>query len=682
MTEQETSQPLPQSLMDAMKRKPPKDGFKAIKHVVLLMQENRSFDHYFGKDFRGVRGFSDRNAIMLRGDHGQDHNHTIIDQPDDRSKPVTYNQPFPLTNPAAGTDHDWKSGHIAWNNGWHDKWITAKGPTTMGYVDPEVVGTHRALADAFTICDAYHSSVTSETTSNRNYLFTGFGGWEPSGKRSTAADAHGREISTSYDPCGYNWTSYAEILEANNVSWRVYQGWDNFYDNNLEFHAEFKRIAHFLLDNTEVGGQKLSEKCVSLYDFYAHHPSEGAVKALNDTVTQLSPADARLYKRGLFRCPCAPTDLAKNPKKLRDFVYAFERDIKAGDLPQVSYLVTSETDSEHPGSTPTPGQEVVCQVLDAIASHKDTWESTVLLISYDENDGFFDHIPPPVPPPGVHDEFVDSQEFANSQPMGLGMRVPMIAVCPWTIGGYVNSQVFDHTSQVRFLERWLSVRQPAISRWRRTVAGDLMSVFDFDRTDPPPPQPPDPTRRLARALPYQPEAHGVLDPQKHTFRLHLSNTGTASAHLTLYHYSEKDSTPQHFDVHGTLADPILVSLQDERYDLVLTGPNGFRREFAGTTKERAAGIEVSTTIAQAPERKLNLTITSPISDPVTVILTPTFYSGAPPKKGPVASGEPLHLEWDTEDAQGWYDLTLTIDGFSYRRRLMGHIENGHESITG
>ncbi len=663
---------LPPSLLEAMKRRPARGGLAAVKHVVFLMQENRSFDHYFGSGFPGVRGFDDRNAIILPDGH------SVCEQPDPFD-PVKRHVPRRLPRPKGeaddGTAHDWDSTHQAWNDGWHDRWILAKGEATMGFYDQvgeigkdDVVGTYRALADAFTICDAYHSSVPSETTSNRNYLFAGFGGWEPDGRRSTGAYAHDREVAG--DPAGYNWTSYAELLEAHGRSWKVYQEWDNFYDNNLEFHAEFKRVALTVL-------QAAGLKYKNMFQYGARSGRDGPTRkeaaALAAAAENLPRADRNLYERGLFRHPPTPGKPARY--RTRGLVEAFADDIANGTAPAVSYLVAGERDSEHPGnSTPMLGQEIVREVLDTVASNHAMWDSTVLFISYDENDGLFDHVPPPIPPPAAADE------FADNQPMGLGIRVPMIVVSPWTVGGYVNSQVFDHTSQVRFLENWLGVRQPAISRWRRTVAGDLMSVFDFGRTGPPPSRPADTTRRLARPLPYQPDAHGTLDPAARRFLLRMTNTGTASTHLTLYPYAREYDAPAHFDVPGTAIEA--VPLTGGTYDFTLTGPNGFRREFAGTVASQAASVDITTSITSAP-RQLTLLVSSHSTETVTVTLTPRTYSHASPQRCTLTPGTTTTLAWATEDANGWYDLTLTLDQDpAYRRRLMGHIENGHDSISG
>ncbi|MBD0672473.1 alkaline phosphatase family protein [Streptomyces sp. CBMA156] len=662
-------QDLPEKLKALMRNPPPKGGLKAVKHVVLLMQENRSFDHYFGEDVDGVRGFKDRNVVLQ-----PDGKTSVLEQPGSEG-PKQWK--VPDKNVDQGLDHYWGDAHDAWNGGWYDRWVEARSVDTMGYYDQkEVVGFYRKLADAFTICDAYHSSVMGDTTSNRNYFFSGFGGWEPNGLRVTGPAAHGRENA----PEGYNWTSYPELLEANGISWKVYQEWDNFYDNNLEFFQEFKRVAQDVL-----GDAKLPVTYKSLWDFYRRDRDcpvkvgaipEKELKALADAANDKNrpAADRSLYARGLYHYPREDNNGGVEGK--RGFLEGFKKDIADGVLPQVSYLVPPEQDTEHPSSSsPAFGQQIAYQVLEAIASDEETWNSTILLISYDENDGLFDHVPPPVPPGKWGDEFVDGL------PIGLGARVPMIAVSPWTVGGYVNSQVFDHTSQVRFLENWLGVHQPAIGRWRRTVAGDLSSVFDFDRTTAVTSSYKGSGPRPARPLPYQPDAYATFDGDTQNFILRMHNSGKASAHFALYPYAGEFDVPQHFDVLGAAVEGVPV--RDGAYNFTLTGPNGFRREFAGTTTGDAALVDVVTTVDGAAQ-ELKLSVTNRGASALEVKLAANAYSTASAQdlKVPV-NGQPAVVTWKTDDAQGWYDLTLTVTGdSSYRRRFMGHIENGKESVSG
>ncbi|MGK4580732.1 alkaline phosphatase family protein [Kitasatospora sp. HPMI-4] len=668
---------LPAAVYRALELPPPPGGMEAIKHVVLLMQENRSFDHYFA-DLPGVRGFGDRNAVRLPTGRG------IFDQPYGDPGKGHAIRPFLLPSDGSGDesiDHTWETGHQAWSSGWYDDWVEAKKSDgrgrgdTMGYYGVQGVPIYRELADRFTICDAYHSSVLSETTSNRNYWFSGYGGYEPDGTRVTGAEAHNSRENTDD---AYQWTSYPEWLDANGKTWKVYQQWDNFYDNNLEFHAEFKRIFRALLKDAG-----LPAPYQSLFDFYEYlqgnkkddkptpQQVEDWLAALERQVAKLPEPDRQLYERGLRRHRTEERHEKDTP---RGFVQAFLDDIKAKKLPQVSYLVAAARDTEHPDNPPGPGQEVVYQVLKAIAEDPEIWKSTVLLLSYDENDGLFDHVPPPVPPAGINDELVDGV------PIGLGARVPLIVVSPWSTGGYVCSQVFDHTSQVRFLEQWLGVRQPWISRWRRTVAGDLTSAFEFNH-DPTAQQVVPPGRRKARPLPYQVDADGTWNTGRRSFTVRMTNTGKASAHLTVYPYAGEYPNPLHLDVLGAHQEDIPTG--KGRYDFTLTGPNGFRREFAGKADGPAADVRVSSALSAEP-RQLEIHVVNGSAAPVTLTLTPLAYAASlDPERRTVQPGGEERFTWKTEDASGWYDLQVSItEDPGFHRRLMGHIENGAVSLSG
>jgi phospholipase C len=253
-------------------------------------------------------------------------------------------------------------------------------------------------------------------------------------------------------------------------------------------------------------------------------------------------------------------------------------------------------DSEHPSaSSPAAGAQLMYDVLDAIASHPEVWAHTALFVTFDEFDGYFDHVPPPVPP------VERTEEFYQGKPIGLGFRVPTTVVSPWSVGGYVSSETFDHTSVIQFLERWTGVREPNISDWRRTVAGDLTSTFDFRRASrqaevsapgpvPAPvsrwrPSPPadqslpkqEPGSRPARALPCRPEAWAKVEGR--TLVLTLRNFGTRSAHFTVYPYGGELAAPRHVDVLGLQI--LRIPLAGTTYSLEVHGPAGFRRTFTG-----------------------------------------------------------------------------------------------------
>ncbi|MFH8755165.1 phosphocholine-specific phospholipase C [Streptomyces atroolivaceus] len=676
---------LPPSLQAAMAAQPRptqgSGGLADIRHVVILMQENRSFDHYFGM-LRGVRGFGDRNAIELPSGR------PVFEQPGPLGTPVL---PFPVREAATAQkkdlqyigalDHSWSGGGRAWAGGWMNGWVSAKTAATMAYYDRRDIPLHYELADTFTVCDAYHSSVHTSTSPNRNHLWSGKTGFEADGKRAVGNDAYDEGTHP-----GYDWGTYAERLERAGHSWRTYTEWENFTDNQIEFFSTFKALARRALVRT--GGHTYMES------FYAAVREAGAgpererlLGLLEEGVAALAPAERSLFERGLRRVETGT---------LAD---EFAADVAAGTLPEVSYLVPSAVDSEHPSvSSPAHSATIVYKVLDALGRHPDVWRHTAVIINYDENDGFFDHVPPPVPPAE------DTEERWEGKPTGLGVRVPLLVVSPWTVGGYVCSEVFDHTSVIRLLERWTGVREPNIGDWRRTVTGDLTSAFDFRRaqrrpeTAPPgavppfggrwQPRPPldqhmpvqEPGVRPARPLPYQPDAQAVKADGG--LRVTLSNTGRSSTHFALYPYGAEPRDPQRRDVRKRAH--LTVPLDGEAYRFTVTGPNGFRREFEGTADSSA---ELASRI-DAEERDLHLTLRNTGRRTLTFTVRPLAYVdeddlGDWTRTIQVKPGRSRTVVHSAADAHGWYDLDVTAAGEgTFRRRLMGHIENGRASVSG
>ncbi|MFG2771350.1 phosphocholine-specific phospholipase C [Streptomyces sp. NPDC048350] len=670
---------LPPSLQEAIAAGPPAGGMSAVRHVVILMQENRSFDHYFGT-LRGVRGFGDRNAIELPSGT------PVFEQPAALGRTVL---PFPIRGAAetqkkdlqyiGDLDHSWSGGAKAWHDGWMDGWVSAKTAATMAYYDRQDIPLHYELADTFTICDAYHSSTHTSTSPNRNHLWSGWTGYEADGSRAVTNAAYAEGTHP-----GYPWPTYAERLEAAGRTWKTYTEWENFTDNNIEFFTSFKKIARKALAPT--GGHTFMES------FYAavrdtDDAAERArlLAALEDGVATLAPAERSLFERGLRRVETG---------KLAD---AFRADVAAGTLPEVSYLVPSAIDSEHPGSSsPIASASLVYKVLDALGSHPDVWRHTAVLINYDENDGFFDHVPPPVPPAD------NTDERWKGLPTGLGIRVPLLVVSPWSVGGYVCSETFDHTSVIRFLEQLTGIEEPNITPWRRAVTGDLTSAFDFRRAhrqpdveEPGPippfsgrwrPQPPavqqmpvqEPGTRPARPLPYQPDAQARVTGGALT--VDLTNSGKASAHFALYPYAGEFAVPQHRDVRGKAQ--WAVPLTRDHYRFTITGPNGFRREFEGPA---AGGADVASHLDHH-DRDLHLTVRNTGTATVSFTVRPLGYVDQDDLRDwtrtvKVKPGRSRTLVHSAADAHGWYDVEVTAPG-GFRRRLMGHIENGRASVSG
>ncbi len=385
-------------------------SLKDIKHVVILIQENRSFDHYFGT-LSGVRGFDDK------------HNRSVFFQKDG-SKTV---HPFHLPNDCLpDLTHDWGPQHQSWDGGKMDGFLRAHdaadpsgvGPETMGYYDRADLPFYYALADAYTVCDGYHCSVLGPTDPNR--LMSMSGTLDPAGQ-------HGGPlletlVATRAQMAGkFTWPTMPEALSAHNVSWKVYTD-----------------------------------------------PATGRFDSVLPYFKAYQNKNGEPYKRGI--APTFPTD--------------FMSDLAHGTLPAVSWLLPAVTSSEHPGfSGGKPGEVVARQIFEALVSSS-SWQNTALFLTYDENGGFFDHVDPPTAPAGTAGEYVTVSHLPAAAdgirgPIGLGFRVPMIVVSPFSRGGLLCSDTFDHTSTLRFLETRFGVPVPNLSKWRRAHTGDLTSAFNF-----------------------------------------------------------------------------------------------------------------------------------------------------------------------------------------------------------
>ncbi len=413
---------------------PANSSLADIKHVVMLMQENRSFDHYFGT-MAGVRGFDDPNALKLSDGH------SVFYQPDVQN-PEGYMLPFHLDTRATSaqkipsTSHAWAVQHEAWNGGKMDQWLQAhrkadgrNGPYCMGYYTREDIPFQFALAESFTLCDAYHCSVMGPTWPNRMYYMTGT--IDPDGL------GNGPIISNVVPDQGYTWKTYPERLEEAGVPWKVYQMENNYGCNMLENFAVF----------------------------------------------QNAPRRSPLFLKGVAYGQEGQ----------------FEYDAMNDKLPAVSWIICTDYQSEHPDYMPADGAAFIASKIDAIASNPDVWAKTLFILNYDENDGIFDHVAPPAPPEGTAHEYIDGL------PIGGGFRVPCILISPWTTGGWVSSEPFDHTSVLQFLEQFTGVREPNISDWRRGTFGDLTSALRLKQAPGKPPVLPD-TMGALRAAIYEAKA--------------------------------------------------------------------------------------------------------------------------------------------------------------------------------
>jgi phospholipase C len=615
-----------------------------VQHVVIFMQENRAFDHYFGS-LAGVRGFADRVPAPLPG--GQQN---VWHQPDGSS--TGYMLPFHMdTRSTSGIcisapAMSYPVDTAIWNNGKFDAWNTARAAGLgMGYFQRADLPFYYALADSFTICDQYFCSTLTQTNPNRLHFFTGSNGLSV-GQVAT--------LDNTEPSAGFNWTTYAERLQNAGISWKVYQQSNNFDDNALAWFASFKK----------------------------------------------AKAGQPLYDRGMATVP--------------DLVSAFANDVANNTLPQVSWIVAPDYLSEHANYKPAYGENLSAQLLAALVANPAVYAKTVFILNYDENGGFFDHVPPPTPPASSANGLSTvstTGEITGGKPIGLGFRVPMMAISPWSRGGWVCSEVFDHTSVLRFLEARFGVAEPNISAWRRAVCGDLTSAFDFSSSNtswpdlpvtsgypgqadtecstlPSPTVPSTPSMptaesaatRPARALPYELNVQGSVSTSNGRFVLAFNNTGTAGAVFQVYAANRSDG-PWRYTVEAgkSLSDYWSAkTYTNSIYQLEAHGPNGFLRVWQGSVATAAVMPEISLSYDPANHR-VQVTLTNTGTSACTFTVS-NGYVGEDVRIYSVAAHGSKTDSWDLSDLANWYDLSVTVaEASGWLRRVAGHMENGAPS---
>lgn len=634
-----------------------------IEHIVILMQENRSFDHYFGT-LPGVRGFGDRITPKLRGGANVWAQKT-------RTGEVVL--PFALNGRKADAQHvtslphGWPDQHEAWNQGLMDRWVPAKGEMAMSYFPAQELPFHTALANAFTICDAYYSSIPGSTCPNRSHLMTGT--IDPYGRQGGPMILQ-PEMDKNFMPVGgphYSWKTFPERLEEAKISWRVYQGQDK--DGPFEIAPQDEIHWANALGRNDPDGVVSCYNILYLFQQYAN-----------------AKVGSALYEKAMRR---------RTP---RDFA----ADVKAGTLPQISWLMPPYQHSEHPVRSPANGAAYISTILDALTSNPQVWGRTAFFVVYDENDGYFDHLLPPTPPgskaEGLSNIPVADDIYADGLPIGLGFRVPAFVISPWSKGGVVCSQVFDHTSIIRFIETRFGVHEPNISAWRREICGDLTSAFDFSvasktqvflpdtkdymayskaQENFPAPRPPSlnimPTQakysRESRPLPYKVSVQ-IKSNQKF-IKLLFVNESTVGVVLHVY---ENGKAPKRYSIanHTTLTDCFYPD-ESGFYDLQIFGPNGFMRHFFGDNVGYIAGFSDDNAL-----QKVEFLLKNRRSHTSHYEVIDQSY-GQKTGYFSLAAGEEKMVSYNAYFNRGWYDLVIVNNNNSIH--LAGRIENGKKTIS-
>ncbi|MEO8403133.1 MAG: phospholipase C, phosphocholine-specific [Chitinophagaceae bacterium] len=805
---------LPTSIAKALAIDPiPGSTFYDAEHIVLLMQENRSFDHTYGT-LQGVRGFNDPRAISLPNKNpvwlqtnkeGETYAPFRFDIKDTK---VTWMSSLP---------HSWANQVDARNNGKFDKWLDAKPsgdhayaamPLTLGYYSRKDIPFYYSLADAFTVCDQHFCSSLTGTTPNRLYFWTG----TIREKQEANSMARVWNEDADYDTM-VTWKTFPERLEENDVSWKIYQnelsvgvgfegeedGWlANFGDNPIEYFTQFlvkmspEYIANLPKEAVKLAaelkkredqlpalasGSKEAERMKFEIDWIKKKivTNAGDQKLYTkEKYDQLSPEQKSIHQKAFstnrkdpFYHELAPltykdgdTERTVNVPK-GDILHEFREDVKNGTLPTVSWIVAPENFSDHPSSA-WYGAWYISEVMDILTQNPEVWKKTIFILTYDENDGYFDHVPPFTAPhpekketglvskpihTGVDYVSGDDQQSIKKQArensIGLGYRVPLVIASPWSRGGWVNSEVFDHTSALQFLEKFLAhkgkkVEESNISDWRRTVCGDLSSVFrpyNNEKINKPEflerdefiesihkaqfKNPPSNFKKLSAAdiaainkqphtsdllpsqekgirsscaLPYELYVDGQLSADKKSVELSFNaaknvfGNEAAGSPFNVYapgKYQQEDVRTWAYGVSAgdTLKDKWPLSdFENKHYHLRVYGPNGFFRELTGDENDPSVDIRVIYEQQSGNPKKLtgNIIIQLNNNSHRVEVVELTDNSYKTPKRTQVvqAAGSGV-IKLDLSKSYSWYDFSVKVKGRDlFEKRYAGRVETG------
>ncbi|MDR2237121.1 MAG: phospholipase C, phosphocholine-specific [Chryseobacterium sp.] len=758
-----TSSVLHPSILKALTIKPAAQStFYDAEHVVILMQENRSFDHAFGA-LKGVRGFLDKRAYIKQDGH------SVFFQKGDSGKyaaPARLDLRNTKSTWMSSLPHSWSDQQKALNNGKYDQWLQAKAsgnkdykniPLTLGYYNREDLPFYYQLADAFTIFDQYFCSSLTGTTPNRLFLWSGTLREQQNGK--VKANVFNENID--YEKARQaRWKSFPEILEDQHVSWRIYQNeislpkgmsgeeeaWlSNFTDNPIEwfsnFNVKFSKgyYEHIprMIDHLKQEIQKKPEQKERL-EKMIRELEEDRVLYHPKNYSRLSQKEKNLHEKAFTTNRKDPDygklEIGKDEHGERlvvpegDVLFQFRKDVEEKKLPLVSWLVAPEHFSDHPGS-PWYGAWYISEVLNILTKDPEVWKKTIFIINYDENDGYFDHVLPFAPPLNPYQpidmngkegvEYVDrAQQYMKTLPLkdyeriegtvGLGYRVPMIIASPWTKGGFVNSEVSDHTSVLQFLEKFIKkksgkdVTVDNISDWRRAICGDLTSAFNASNVKAPQMDYIDQkeyakTINAAKSKPV-PDLKWYAENELNEKLLDIQERGSKPSNALPYHFQvnleKKKIHMQNLKENGV---PLIVcdramfnkgasyysyalyaqqeikhEIFHHDYDCEIFGPNGFFRKFKGSLIPETEVLFVN----GVSEHKAEIVFRQRKQGNTTLILEDLYEKT---RKSISIEQTEEKITVDLSKNKGWYDLKIILGDSLWH--FAGRIENGKASVS-
>jgi phospholipase C len=475
------------------------------------MMENRSFDEYFGT-FPGAAGFYDGSPSMAQ---------PWLSQPGGvlypwRMSTFTTNA---LATPGLG--HDWITNHVAINvdpaSGSPDNanFYTSSDykAVAMGCYVADDIPYQWALAQSFALCDHYFCSVLAGTASNRLYLVGGTitdpaqalpASGIYSGSESDSANTGPETNYNGTDPILYNFGSQAapEAFGAANVPvipWVTNLAhWQSYLADLWKSSAGQPPYRVYDDWNWQFGWATSQPRLAGVSDlnvFTYYEPYQAA----SGQITLGTPDDPNYFAANYT--PNAAGAPGDDRPLFAQHINPTDAQQQAPFLAPLTWILPPWNYSEHPTFTSADGAYYVAQIVDALMA-SEFWESTVLVITYDETDVHFDHMPPPLSPdprqvlaglqPSPYEPWVEDASGTSDDgyainypaPVGAGLRVPTIIVSPWTYQRGIVSDQLDHTSILQLMETVSNVNCSALPAadsdlgWRRANFADLYQVID------------------------------------------------------------------------------------------------------------------------------------------------------------------------------------------------------------
>jgi phospholipase C len=391
-----------------------------IKHIIVIMQENRSFDNYFGT-YPGANGIPRGTCMPLSSDHPT----------------VGCVKPFLSTSPVSeDMPHGYQASIVAYDNGKMDGFMLGENedPKTMSYYDNKTIPYYWDLAKHYVLADNFYSSVLSYSLPNHWY--------------AVAGQAPATSVYYPMQKPPHN-----NILSQQENASTIAGGKTNFGVNpNPTTASSSDEIARVYLEESNLTKTLFMNNTHNItWKYYDHLVQIGGYKGAVNSGLAFE-----------YWNPFSAKGTTYTPQYAQHFVGRAQifNDLKSGTFPQVSWVIPSFPISEHSPANITTGMNWVKLVISSIMSSP-YWNNTAIILTWDDYGGFYDHVPPP-----------------QIDKYGLGFRMPALILSPYAKQGYIDHTQYQFESTLKFIE-WRFSLPPLTDR--DLHANNLLNAFDFSQ---------------------------------------------------------------------------------------------------------------------------------------------------------------------------------------------------------